>query len=186
MGSIPTATTMQIVEFYRGERPNHVGYTLDQIMGFSRYLFEIDHDYVQWLFPSNEPSQMNAEAPTLTREEAAIFCADPELKDKVKQSFIKMLDFYGFYLAQDDPIVIEALPSTELRPSPRLWLRRFNHNMLRVTRVLKCLRLVGLSEYATAFLGVLSQYGQNVSPNTFQYWTDAVSLPLWPDETKAL
>ena len=76
---------MKIVEFYRGERGyscaddiamrerDHIpvrGDTLDEIMKWPDEWLEEDHDYIQWLFPSTEPSQMNSAAPTLTRDES--------------------------------------------------------------------------------------------------------------------
>lgn len=173
--------TMKIVEFYRGERPNHMGVTLDEMMQFTHGQLEMDHDYVQWMFPSNEASMLNVEAPVLTKEEAYIISSDPELREKVKQSFIKMLDFFGFVLTKDEEgsVLIEDMPPTEKRKQPQRWLMSFNHNMLRATRVLKCLRLCGLTEHALAFYNALRNHKVKVSTNTFKYWTDAIMVPLW-------
>lgn len=172
---------MQVVDFYRGDRGNQNGTLLEQMMQYTHGELEMDHDYVQWMFPSNETSMLNVDAPVLTKEESEIFHADLELRDKVKQSFIKMLDFFGFYLAQDDngTVLIEDLAGTDKRPQPQRWLHSFNHNMLRATRVLKCLRLTGLTEYALAFYDALRRHKVKVSQNTFKYWTDAITLPLW-------
>src|SRR5690348_12235655 len=87
--------TMKIVEFYRNERGNINGHRLDDVMGFSLGAMEMDHDYIQFILPSNETSSMNGDAPTLTREEATILSEDPELREKVKASFLKFIDFLG-------------------------------------------------------------------------------------------
>ena len=62
-------------------------------MSFSLYEMEENHDYIQFLFPSNEPSMFNMDAPILTLEEAEIFQEDPELQVKILMSFVKFLNF---------------------------------------------------------------------------------------------
>lgn len=178
---------MKIVEFYRGERGNHLGVTLDQMMAFSPEDMEMDHDYIQWMFPSNEPSGLNCDAPVLTYEESLIFVNDPELQEKVKQSFVKYLGFLGFVLTKDDEtdVTIGLMEPTEKRPDPQLWTREFNHNMLRVTRVLKCLRLTGNNWYAVALFDALRAFDHarqsptRFSMNTWKFWSVAVKENLW-------
>jgi hypothetical protein len=59
-------------------------------------------------------------------------------------------------------------------------MKEFNHNMLRVTRVLKSLRLTGLPRYADAFFKVLLQHKGTIgSPNAFGHWTRATFNDLW-------
>lgn len=60
-----------------------------------------------------------------------------------------------------------------------LWLRAFNHNMLRATRVIKSLRLCGLNQEAAAFFKCLEGFQNRVSGNTFEYWRAAAQDPLW-------
>jgi hypothetical protein len=163
----------EVVEFYRGSNPNKNGDYLKDIMRFTDGQLEMDHDWVQWVFPSNEPSMMNCDAPTLTRIEAVIFQADPALQEKVKRSLTRFLAFLEFEIIEDaESLTIK--PTAEL---PR-WLRSFNHNMLRITRVLKCLRLVGLTQYANVLYDALRAYKNKVSANTWEFWTHAVFEPL--------
>jgi hypothetical protein len=169
---------MKIVEFYRGERANNAGHTLEEILTWSNGALEMDHDWVQWVFGSNERSMLNGEAPTLTKEESDIFKSDPELQEKVKQSFIRILRFLDFKLSKDgEEILIE--PKDENVP---WWIRgAFNHNMLRVTRILKCLRLTGNDRYAVAFFDALREFKDKLSTNTWGYYHSAVFEPLWPE-----
>lgn len=180
---------MKIVEFYRGERRNHVGDLLKHMMEFSLREMEDNHDFIQWMFPSNEPSQMNDEAPVLTLEESEIFKNDPELQKQVEASFRKFLNFLGLELIESpipdifplfimEKMVIALKPTTE-RPYPIWWMDDFNHNMLRITRVLKCLRLTGLDTHAKAFFVFLSEHKFKFSPNTFGHWERATNDPLW-------
>lgn len=170
---------MKIVEFYRGERGNGEGHTLAEIMTWSNGALEVDHDYVQWMFPSNERSMLNGDAPTMTKQESQVFEADPELQEKVKQSFVRFLEFLDFKLVQDDETGVKIEPKDENIP----WFIRgpFNHNMLRVTRVLKCLRLTGNTKYAVAFYTALLEFKNLLSTNTWSYWQGAVFDPLWPE-----
>lgn len=165
---------MKIVEFYRGERGNQNGDMLEEIWNWPHGFWEADHDFVQWLFPSNEQSRMNHAAPVLTAEESAIFSSDPELQNRVKQSFIHMLDFLEFKLARDDDVIV-----IEPKVETPWWLKRFNHNMLRVTRILKCLRLTGLERYAKAFYEALQPFQPTLSVNSWEHWAKAVSDDLW-------
>lgn len=169
---------MQIVEFYRGERGNQCGHKLDEMLTWSNGALEMDHDYVQWMFPSNERSMLNGEAPTLTKEESKIFEADPALQEKVKQSLVRFLDFLHFKLSRDDEAVLIEPKDSQNTP---WWLRNFNHNMLRVTRLLKALRLTGNTKYAVAMFDALRPFKPQVSTNTWQYWYAAVFDPLWPE-----
>lgn len=89
-----------------------------------------------------------------------------------------MLEFYGFEFGGDDarPEVLDARgPAAQTRA----WLTPGNHNMLRITRVLRCLTLLGLTAHAHAFLAALERlYGAGaasaIGPVTMHYWPDAV------------
>jgi hypothetical protein len=59
------------------------------------------------------------------------------------------------------------------------WLHPGNHNHLRITRILKCLMILGLQEEAQAFFECLrkihvQQRGQ-ITARTFQFWEAAVN-----------
>jgi hypothetical protein len=56
------------------------------------------------------------------------------------------------------------------------WLILNDHNHLRITRILKCLTLCGLAEYAAAFHDTLLQVAKpgDLSPQTLRFWRNAV------------
>lgn len=167
---------MQVIEFYRGVRGNTNGHMLDDILSWSNDALEIEHDYVQWLFPSNVSSNFNCDAPVLTKEESLIFQSDPELRLKLQKSLFRFIDFLDFKPNWDDEVLIFVQKHSDKIP---WWLNSFNHNMLRVTRVLKSLRLNGLTEYANILFDTLSFYRKKVSANTWDYWEEAMHGPLW-------
>ena len=171
---------MQIVEFYRGERGNTNNDMLADILTWTNGRLEMGHDWVQWVFPSNEPSRLNSDAPTMTLEESQYFEANVDLQQKVLTSFKRYLQFLDMTLIDGD------VPTVEVSENTPWWLRNFNHNMLRVTRVLKCLRLTGNTKYAQAFYNALRPYtvapeGGHpiVSHNTAQHWRNAIFDSLW-------
>lgn len=91
-----------------------------------------------------------------------------------------MLNFYGLAIASDQSVKVEKSDNYPYRKKE--WVNRFDHNYLRITRILKCLVAFGLEEEAQAFYQCLSQiYREDrdqIEGATFQYWTDAISSSL--------
>jgi hypothetical protein len=86
---------MKLVEFYRGEIPNNEGVSLEDILAYSYGQFEVDHAYIQWIFPLKERSNFNVEAPLLHDDEIVLFKSDPELRSKLSEVVQRMLDYFG-------------------------------------------------------------------------------------------
>jgi hypothetical protein len=132
---------------------------------------ETVHDYIQWLFPLKERSQFNPNAPVLSDRDIETFRSSEALKRMLLGAFTKMLEFYGLEI-QDRKVVRSSV--WEQR---KCWLTPYNHNFLRITRILTSLRLLGLEEYAEAFyvaLGELyKEYADCIGPKTWRFWTDA-------------
>ena len=167
-----------IVTFYRHESTDDRGRSLRQIWGWDHARLEGVHDYVQWLFPLREPSAVNSTAPLITDSTVAAFATDAALRDNLKRSFALMLDFYGLSLLE------RALPRPTVVPTPsfearrRIWLTPGNHNHLRLTRILTCLRTLGLPELSEALFDRLAainrDYPGTISPASFGYWQRAI------------
>ena len=60
---------MEIVGFLEGKTPDHRGQTLSMVLAFSDERAEQTHDYVQWLFPLDEPSESVQGAPILSDQD---------------------------------------------------------------------------------------------------------------------
>lgn len=160
---------MKAVQFYRSEIANNDGTTFEDILAYSYGALEVDHSYIQWLFPLYEPSCFNVLAPVLTTEEQILFSTDPFLRDRVEKAFHKMLDFYG--LQYSDEVVSWQVPGKH--ENPQWWLEFFNHNMLRITRILMSLRLLGRTDLCMALYKLLLTVRNRVTQNTWDYWNDA-------------
>ena len=90
----------------------------------------------------------------------------------LRRSFAVFLRFLG--LEYVDGAVVEA----EGLAGRREVFTSFNHNWLRITRVLLCLRTLGLDDECRAFFGYLDRIaraGVGVTPDTLAYSRDAAS-----------
>jgi hypothetical protein len=134
-------THSRIIEFYSGAEPDHRGRYLHEIQQWADGQLEVVHDYIQWLFPLPEPSGFNLAAPVLTRESIQEFRARPDLQGKLRVSFLRMLHFYGFEARSGEGITVTRAPN--LAANATGWLSPGNHNHLRITRILRCLTVLG-------------------------------------------
>ncbi len=120
----------RVLAFLEGEGVDGRGRTLFEVLAFDDAALERTHDFIQWLFPLDEPSAAVPDAPVLTAEEAAAIrqatlaqCALAAATDRMDQ----------FYRRTD------------------LWLRPHDHNHLRITRIIRSLRLLSGDAEADAF-----------------------------------
>jgi hypothetical protein len=167
----------QLIRFYAGEGADHRGRTLQQILAWNSRELEYTHDYIQWLFPLTEPSRFNPDAPLLSAEDRVAFQQRPDLRSNLLRALKRMLEFYGYSFD-------ESAGQPELRAigEQRQWLTPGNHNFLRITRILTSLRLLGLNEYAQAFLQQLEElyacHSAVIGTTTCEYWRQAATAPL--------
>lgn len=169
----------RIIGFYGGTEPDHRGRYLHEIQQWPDDQLEAVHDYMQWLFPLPEPS--NAEAPVLTRKSMQEFRKQPKLQQKLRVSFQRMMSFYGLEVRSDQQLKVTRAPNFAAKAT--VWLSRGNHNHLRITRILRCLTLLGLEAEAKAFLDCLVQIYKAelnkpvpaISDETMLHWRGAAS-----------
>ena len=169
----------RLLAFYRGAGTDHRGRTREEIVGWDDDRIERVHDFIQWLFPLEEPSPVNPSAPVLTPSDREAFHKEPALRERLLDSFHRMLAFYGFELRADtDARAIRRAADWPARSA--VWLHPHNHNHLRITRILKSLMLLGAVDEAEAFYRALSDVdasndSSKIAPVTMEYWTRAVA-----------
>ena len=169
----------RLLSFYAGNKPDDRGRFLRAIRQWPDDKLEQSHDYIQWLFPLAEQSGFNAEAPILDAKTIREFRSRPELLRNVQTSFRRMLAFYGMEIQEAGELrVTRAASFTERSEN---WLTPSNHNHLRITRILKSLRLLGLEAEAIAFFDYLADIYRlesakatpRISEETFTFWQAA-------------
>ena len=163
------AVSNPLIDFYLGEGTDSEGRWLRDLRRWDFDRLESVHDYIQWLFPTRQRSQFNASAPTLDDAVVRAFRTDARLQAALLDSFRQMLAFYGFqYRDEDGRPMVETGAEWETRC--RQWFYAGDHNLLRITRILDCLRTLGLEDQARAFLDALDA-ACDAAPGTIPWRT---------------
>ena len=120
--------------------------TLKEVWAFSDDEIERTHDFIQWVFPTTEPSKNVIGSPVLSSEELALVRASKKAKDSIVASSEWFMDF----LSRRDE-----------------WRLGYDHNHLRVTRMLQSITLVGKTDNAKIVLDRILQFlnGEDISRN---------------------
>ena len=167
----PERTDSPILRFYRSDATDDRGRTLDAILAWDDDRLEAVHDYIQWLFPLDEPSRFNRSAPLLTPGDRAAF-RQPSLAANLRRALERMLAFYGFALQPTMPPRVTR--SDQWRERSAVWLYAGNHNLLRLTRIIRSLALLGQPELARALYDRLKKECEGrVTAVTLEYWKEA-------------
>jgi len=128
---------LNYLSFFEGQSQDDKGWYIADIFAYSDFLLENKHDYIQRIFPTKEESQYS-DAPVITDEEIEDIRKSRLAQVNIRALYVKMLQFWkldgGQYREWDK------------RKIKRHWNRPGNHNHLRITRVLKSLKLLGLEE----------------------------------------
>ncbi|MBL1175058.1 opioid growth factor receptor-related protein [Pantanalinema sp. GBBB05] len=171
--------TQRIVPFYLGEQRDSQGRMIQEMWAWDFEALECTHDYIQWLFPLPEKSAFNPDAPLVDDEVIQAFQNNPSLRQHLLRSFTVMLRFYGLQRQQSDEGRVVITQSADYPNRKQEWVCLFNHNYLRITRILKCLMAFGLADDAQAFYEGLRQiYRENsddIGGKPLQYWTNAAN-----------
>jgi hypothetical protein len=162
-------TMSAIVRYYCGQGTDDRGRSLADTQALDASRMEYYHDFIQWMFPLRQPSQFNPGAPILSDTDIQEFHARPELRENLHRSFVAFLRFLGLETREGKVVDDPRGTRSKLFEIP-------NHNWLRITRVLLCLKTLGLDDDAAAFFAYLEDaYRRKVgiTAETFEYWQDA-------------
>jgi hypothetical protein len=154
--------SMMLYNFYSVYSGRNISHrTVYDILDFSDKDLEDVHDYIQWIFPLKEASEFNLDAPILTDQDIFDLKQDTIFLNKFDRVFTMMLKFY-FY--GDFPI--------------GWWCQPTNHNLLRITRIIKCLKLFGEDKKAKFFydccICAYTKYCGPLPITTYNFWLDAL------------
>jgi hypothetical protein len=107
--------------FLIGEGRDARGRTVHDVLGMSDADLEHHHDYIQWLFPVPTRSAAVPGSPFLSLDEIATIQPDPRACAALERAAQRMTRFY---------------------PGNDHWLVAYDHNHLRITRIIQSLRLL--------------------------------------------
>ncbi len=137
------------------------GRTFSEIMNKDNFWWEGCHNHMCMVFPLPEPSGFSEEAPLLTPEDIILIKASPIAMGNILKAFVRYKQFLGL---KEDYSVYDKSAS-----------RRYmiaNHNWLRFSRVIRCLRIFGYNEEAVGFYNFLVSVDIK-SGVSIKYWESA-------------
>ena len=174
----PINHDVNIVDFYSGKACDVYGRKIVDIWEYNDNQLEYIHNYIQWLFPLTEKSMHDRYAPILCDQDIEKIRKNEEIKKNMLYSLCIMMRFYKIELnAKDfknDRISREIKTHIDKN---RKWLTPNNHNYLRMTRIIKSLKLFGMEEYAYMLyeaLYDLAQESNAISDENLNFWTQAI------------
>jgi len=134
---------------------------LVDVLGFDDQLWNCCHNHIQWVFPTDQASRFNQDAPLLDTDALACFRTEAEIQRNLRQSLNRFLSFMGLSLeagsSEAGDVVQISRAANFDRRILTCWRGPTNHNWMRVSRVLQCLALVGLEVEKQALLSCLMQ-----------------------------
>ena len=161
-----------LIAFYTDADSDNKGRTRKEILTWDQHKLEYTHDYIQWLFPLNAPSAFNPNAPLLTTDDIQAFKQSEKLQHNMIECLQVMLDFYGLEIQNN-----QIQKNAHFEDRAANWLHPGNHNLLRITRILKSLCLAGLNNHAVGFYNTLAEIN-TVQPDkigdSFNYWQQTI------------
>lgn len=150
-----------VVDYLRGHAPR----TLDNMVimddheDFTDEGFEACHDLIQWMFPTMTPSAHQPDSPVLSWDEVLEVRGCPEAQAGLEAH----LNFYKEFLANTRGV----------------WLRQYDHNHLRITRVIQSLVLlmpsnVPASRFKAYVAKMNADAGWPVNVTSVGFWNQAM------------
>ncbi|MCJ1226828.1 hypothetical protein MMC12_003482 [Toensbergia leucococca] len=173
-----------IVDFYDPDvaAPDSRGRYLSTILHWDNARLESCHNYIQILFPVPEYSIHNSAAPLLNRATFDAFRSRPELRNRLEISFTRILAFFGFRVERNGGSFM-VVPSENFAERSATWDRPSNHNHLRMSRIIRSLRILGLEREAEAFYLALGRLeaakSRRFSQSSLKFWNRAARNPLY-------
>lgn len=161
------------IQFYEGTYPANgkSGYYYDQIVEWNDLELEDRHDFIQWLFPDN------AKAPYLTEEDVYYFWTNNFIRERVIYATLRMMRFYGWKFILVDGKLKLTLIDKKYIYNNRTGLQ-ITHNYLRLTRMMKFLRQIGLFSLSTYVFLMLCR-SMRCTPGLLDKVRSMGSLAFW-------
>lgn len=172
--------TARVIDFYCDGGVDSNGRTLDDMVEMSDRELEFHHDIIQWMFPLHEASNFNPNCPLVDEKSAAALRADSNAQARMREVLNRFASFLGFNW--DEKGQFES--DRNLKANRTNWQTPSNHNLLRITRVIRSLRLFGLETEAQNFFAVVYESARQsgcLSEQTAAFWRLALNGP--PFET---
>ena len=149
---------MNFVNFLTNNEPDFKNRFLKDIWNFSDEDIEYTHDFIQLLFPLNEKSNAISNGIYLDSNKAILSIKANKL---ATENIVKSSKWFLSFLARNSH-----------------WKRKHDHNYLRITRIIKSLRLLVSDQEANKFYESFMQLvdenlKSKINLTTLTYWENA-------------
>ena len=156
MDPVDPDQTSILCDFLEGIGIDHRGRRLDDVLSFDDIKAEQTHDFIQWLFPLDEVSRSVSGAPVLNQTDIQLIHTNSDAQANIRRSAAWFLGF----LERNDH-----------------WRTKYNHNHLRITRVVKSLRLLTddkeADEFKAAIFDLLGDDLDLIDRRAVEFWEGA-------------
>lgn len=156
-----------LLRFFLDEEDVCIPYRHEEIVRFTDDEIERYHDFIQWIFPTSQPSRFNGEAPTIDEHFVSMFHGNQCVLQNYCKSCRRYLHYMDFDCNGDGNIRVYH--------GDRPFYRLPYHNFLRMTRMLQSLRETGHPQCsANLFIQMMDilhrTRNHHVSSTTIAYW----------------
>jgi hypothetical protein len=146
---------MNFKNFLLAKEPDFKGRMIQDIWNYSDEEIESIHDFIQILFPLNKKSQSVFHGHYLDNDDLV-----QSLKGdvQVKENILKSSEWFLTFLEKNSH-----------------WKSRYDHNQLRITRIIECLRLLVGDDEADNFYESIIELckDKNINKKTIEFWNNA-------------
>jgi hypothetical protein len=162
-----------LIAFLEGRKADDKNRLLTTMWNFTPQELEQKHDFIQWWFPTKTRSVYNQNAPLLDDSIIQQIKRNPQALNNMRESFKRICNFFGIEIVKDNGTVACRKARDWPRPG-NVWTRG-NHNLLRISRILESLGLMGLHSEQNALFQFLDtlykdpQYHSIIEP-AYSYW----------------
>jgi hypothetical protein len=155
--------------------------SFERILAFYGFQLEYNYDGVTGAEGGDGNVEKNQDLAGENQDEAVM--RDTTIEDKD--------DFVEIKPTTDKKTVTTSLlvPSRKVIRAPNFktasknWAVRMDHNHLRISRILRCLRVLGLEaeceQFYAALKNVFDEPGCRIGDRSFEFWTKAATNPLY-------
>lgn len=165
----PSDAYTKVLGYLTGESSDHRGRVFGLVLAQDNEWWTDKQDFIQWVFPSTEPSEFHGFSPVLTAQELALLGQNEKARAGLLAGYARLLDTLGL-AKRGDGTIFE--PPSELDVFRPAWLRRPDQFDYRITRMLATLTGAGMHREVDQFMTFIEDTVALVSDK-------AVSLNYW-------